>query len=79
MRGVMAEVPEHILEWRKRTGIYQRDEMWEGVLHMSPEPDCVGAGFAALSPPDDSRGEDGAGAGAGGPLMVILIGAAVSV
>ena len=40
MRGVMAEVPEHILEWRKRTGIYQRDEMWEGVLHMSPEPDC---------------------------------------
>jgi Uma2 family endonuclease len=35
----MAEVPEHILEWRKRTGMYQRDEIWEGVLHMSPEPD----------------------------------------
>jgi Uma2 family endonuclease len=38
MRGVMAVVPEHILEWRKRTGIAQRDEVWEGVLHMSPEP-----------------------------------------
>jgi Uma2 family endonuclease len=39
MRGVMTVVPEHILEWRKRTGMYQRDEVWEGVLHMSPEPD----------------------------------------
>lgn len=39
MRGVMLEIPEHILEWRKRTGMSQRDEMWEGVLHMSPELD----------------------------------------
>ena len=39
MRGVMPEVPEHILEWRKRTGMWQRDEIWDGVLHMSPEPD----------------------------------------
>ncbi len=38
MRGVMAVVPEHILEGRKRSGIAQRDEVWEGVLHMSPEP-----------------------------------------
>jgi Uma2 family endonuclease len=34
----MSVVPEHILEWRKRTGIAQRDEVWDGVLHMSPEP-----------------------------------------
>lgn len=39
MRGVMSVVPEHILEWRKRTGMWQRDEIWDGVLHMSPEPD----------------------------------------
>ncbi len=39
MRAVMPSVPQFILDWRKRTGIAQRDEMWEGVLHMSPEPD----------------------------------------
>ena len=39
MRGVMSVVPEHILEWRKLTGMWQRDEFWDGVLHMSPEPD----------------------------------------
>lgn len=38
MRAVMLEVPEHILEWRRRTGADRRDEMWEGVLHMSPAP-----------------------------------------
>jgi Uma2 family endonuclease len=36
----MSVVPEHVLEWRKRTGMSQRDEVWDGVLHMSPEPDC---------------------------------------
>jgi hypothetical protein len=35
----MTVVPEHILESRRRSGINQRDEVWEGVLHMSPEPD----------------------------------------
>ncbi len=34
MKAVMASVPEHILEWRRRTGADQWDEMWEGVLHM---------------------------------------------
>lgn len=38
MRAVMAHVPEHILEWRRRTGADQWDEMWEGVLHMAPSP-----------------------------------------
>ena len=39
MRGVMTVVPEQLLESRRRSGIHQRDEVWEGVLHMSPEPD----------------------------------------
>jgi Uma2 family endonuclease len=34
----MSSVPAHILEWRRRTGADQWDEMWEGVLHMSPSP-----------------------------------------
>ena len=38
MKAVMPEVPGHILEWRKRTGADQWDEMWEGVLHMPPAP-----------------------------------------
>jgi Uma2 family endonuclease len=38
MKAVMASVPEHILEWRRRSGADQWDEMWEGVLHMAPSP-----------------------------------------
>jgi len=38
MKAVMANVPEHILEWRRRTGADQWDEMWDGVLHMAPSP-----------------------------------------
>jgi Uma2 family endonuclease len=34
----MPSVPEHILEWRRRTGADQWDEMWEGILHMAPAP-----------------------------------------
>ena len=34
----MAEVPQDILDWRKRTGADRYDEMWEGVLHMPPMP-----------------------------------------
>ncbi len=37
-RAVMLEVPPHILEWRKRTGADRFDEVWEGVIHMSPSP-----------------------------------------
>jgi len=29
MRAVMASVPEHILEWRRRTGIDQQRHRWE--------------------------------------------------
>jgi len=38
MKAVMANVPEHILQWRRTTGADQWDEMWEGVLHMAPSP-----------------------------------------
>jgi Uma2 family endonuclease len=38
MRAVMASVPDHILQWRHKTGADQWDEMWEGVLHMAPSP-----------------------------------------
>lgn len=36
MRAVMPEVPEDVLEWRKRIGADRWDEMWEGELHMPP-------------------------------------------
>ena len=36
MKAVMPDVPEHLLEWRRRTGADQWDEMWAGVLHMPP-------------------------------------------
>lgn len=38
MKGVMPEVPQFILEWRRRTGATRWDEMWEGVLHMPLGP-----------------------------------------
>ena len=38
MRAVIAEMPKHWLEERERSEIGQRDEMWEGVLHMPPMP-----------------------------------------
>jgi hypothetical protein len=38
MKAVIPEVPEHILQERKRTGADRWDEMWEGVLHMAAAP-----------------------------------------
>ena len=38
MRAVMLEVPEALLEQRRRTGIDRWDEVWQGVLHMVPPP-----------------------------------------
>jgi len=38
MKAVMPEVPPDILAWRERTGANRWDEVWEGVLHMSPAP-----------------------------------------
>lgn len=36
MKAVMPEIPQHVLDWRKRIGADQWDEMWEGVLHTPP-------------------------------------------
>ena len=57
----MLEVPEHLLEERRRLGHDRRDEMWEGVLHMVPQPlsrnQRLGALLvSALLPPADARG-----------------------
>lgn len=38
MKAVIPEVPEHILQERKRTGADRWDEMWKGVLHMAAAP-----------------------------------------
>src|SRR4026208_2070886 len=38
MRAVMLEVPEALLEQRRRSGADRWDEVWEGVLHMVPPP-----------------------------------------
>jgi Uma2 family endonuclease len=38
MKAVMSSIPPEILDWRKRTGAHQRDEMWNGVLHLKPAP-----------------------------------------
>ena len=38
MKAVIPNVPEPLLDWRKRTGAERWDEMWEGVLHMRPTP-----------------------------------------
>ena len=38
MKAVMPDVPDFILQWRRKTGADQWDEMWAGVLHTAPAP-----------------------------------------
>ncbi len=38
MRAVILEVDERMLAERQRLGLDRFDEMWEGVLHMVPQP-----------------------------------------
>ncbi|HEX6986206.1 MAG TPA: Uma2 family endonuclease [Planctomycetaceae bacterium] len=38
MRGILLEVPEHLLAARRASGADRWDEMWDGVLHMNPPP-----------------------------------------
>ncbi len=47
MKVVMSEAPLHLLEWRARTGADRWDEMWEGVLHMTPAPSSAHQELAA--------------------------------
>lgn len=37
-RAVMWQIPPEIEAWRKRTGADRHDEVWDGVIHMSPSP-----------------------------------------
>jgi len=38
MRAVILDMPQHWLDERRRSGAERFDEMWEGVLHVSPSP-----------------------------------------
>ncbi|HEV7554547.1 MAG TPA: Uma2 family endonuclease [Kofleriaceae bacterium] len=38
MRAVIVQMPEHWVEERRMTGADRRDEVWDGVLHVPPEP-----------------------------------------
>lgn len=40
MKAVMPTLLPDVQAIRKRTGADQWDEMWEGVLHMPPAPNC---------------------------------------
>lgn len=61
MRAVMLDVPERLLEQRRRMGADVFDEVWEGVLHMVPPPSShhqrLGARLVAnLLPLAEARG-----------------------
>ena len=38
VRALYLDVPEEVLEERRRLGIDVRDEVWDGVIHMVPPP-----------------------------------------
>jgi Uma2 family endonuclease len=38
VKGVLCDVPQSLLDERRRTGADRWDEMWDGVLHMTPSP-----------------------------------------
>lgn len=38
MKAVYVDVPEELLEERRRRGLDKRDELWDGVVHMVPPP-----------------------------------------
>lgn len=38
MKAVIIDVPESLIEDRRRKGLDRRDELWEGVYHMVPPP-----------------------------------------
>ena len=61
MRAVLLEVPEAMLDERRRLGADQRDEMWDGVLHVvppagGPHQEFAGKLFRTLAPLAERRG-----------------------
>jgi len=58
---VLVEVPEALIEERRRTGADRWDELWEGELHMVPPPSGLhqrlgGELFMVLNPLAKARG-----------------------
>jgi Uma2 family endonuclease len=61
MRAVHTRISDEELAWRKKTGIDRWDEMWDGVLHMTPAPNVehqriLGAMIGFLVPASGTRG-----------------------
>jgi Uma2 family endonuclease len=61
MRAVLLDVPEAMLDERRRLGLDGRDEMWDGVLHMvppagGPHQEFAGELFLVLAPLAKRRG-----------------------
>ena len=61
MRALILQMPEHWIAERRMTGEDSRDEVWDGVLHVSPQPTTThqGLGIAlldALKALADARG-----------------------
>ncbi|HEY5924160.1 MAG TPA: Uma2 family endonuclease [Kofleriaceae bacterium] len=47
MRAVVLEMPPHWIEERRRLGHDLRDEVWDGVLHMVPQPGTPHMGLSS--------------------------------
>jgi hypothetical protein len=45
MKAVLVDVPQDLLAQRRITGADRWDEMWDGVLHMGPTPNCTHQDF----------------------------------
>lgn len=61
MKAVLLDVPQSVLEERRRRGLDKRDELWDGVLRMIPPASELhqrvgGKLFAALQPLAERRG-----------------------
>ncbi|MGH9226280.1 MAG: Uma2 family endonuclease [Acidimicrobiales bacterium] len=61
MRVFFVDAPPELLEERRRLGLDVRDELWEGVVHVVPQPETdhqvfTGRFLAALLPLADERG-----------------------
>ena len=61
MRAVMLEVPQKLLDERRRLGLDGRDEVWDGILHMvppagGPHQEMSGELYLVLGPLAKRRG-----------------------
>lgn len=39
MKAVILDIPQEVIDRRRRLGLDRWDEVWEGVYHMAPPPD----------------------------------------